>query len=281
MTTAPHTAPALRVPPPAPPASRRFLGRLVRLGALAVLPLLGIAVWQAVVMVFSPQPWLLPAPLEVAGVMWEDRSRLWYHAQATISAAALGFALAAALGGLLAVLTVSSRALERTLHPWMVASQAIPILAVAPIVAVWVDYGTTQVMVAFIIAFFPVVVTGIDGLRGVDPALGQTMRSLGAGRGWVFSRVTLPAALPSLFSGLKLAAVFSVTGAVVAEYVGADRGLGYLSEISTAQFRTEDSFAAVILLGVIGVAFFAAVAAAERIALPHRHHSVRPSWRKR
>ena len=256
-------------------------GRRLRAAALIALPLLGLAAWQAIVWIAEPEPWLLPTPVDVATVLWEDRGRLWYHARATIAAAGLGFLLAAAVGALLAVALVRSRVLERTVHPWMVASQAIPILAVAPLVAVWLDYEPTQILVAFTISFFPVVVTGVAGLRGVDPALGNALRSLGAPPSWVFLRVTVPGALPSLFSGLKLAAVFSVTGAVVAEYVGSDRGLGYLSEFSTAQFRTDQSFAAVALLGVIGVAFFAAVAAVERLAMPHHHHSVRPSWRNR
>jgi len=169
---------------------------------------------------------------------------------------------------------------DRALYPWLVASQAIPVLAVAPLVAVWLDYGPAQVMVAFVIAFFPVVVTGVDGLRGADPAYALTLRTLGAGPGWTFLRVTLPGALPSLFSGLKMAAVFAVTGAVVAEYVGADRGLGYLSEFSTAEFQTVRSFAAIAWLAAIGVAFFGLVALAERLALPHRHRSVRPPWRR-
>lgn len=255
--------------------------RPLRIATLMLLPLLGLVAWQLTVWLAAPEPWMLPSPRAVGEVLWEDRSRLWYHARATIGAAALGFALAAVAGGVLAVGVAFSRALELTLYPWLVASQAIPILAVAPLVAVWLDYGVARVMVAFVIAFFPVVVTGVDGLRAVDPDLTRALRTLGAGRLWLFRNVTLPGALPALFSGLKLAAVFSVTGAVVAEYVGADRGLGYLTEFTTAQFRTAESFAAVLLLGVIGVAFFLLVAAAERLALPHRHRSVRPAWRSR
>ncbi len=104
-------------------------------------------------------------------MLWSDRSRLWVHAQATIGEAAIGFGLAASVGIVLAVAIQGSRAVERALYPWLVASQAIPLLAVAPLVAVWVDYGTTQIMVAFLIAFFPVVVTGVDALRAVDPEL--------------------------------------------------------------------------------------------------------------
>ncbi len=258
-------------------APRRPWARL----PLLLLPLLGLAAWQAVIWVASPREWLLPSPAAVADVLWTDRERLWFHAQATIAEAAVGFALAAVLGTVLAVVIASSPHAERTLYPWIVASQAIPILAVAPLVAVWLDYGTAQVMVAFVIAFFPVVVTGVDGLRSVDPALGAAVRTLGASRAWVFRRVTMPAALPVLFSGLRMAAVFAVTGAVVAEYVGADRGLGYLSEFSTAEFRTARSFAAIALLAVIGLAFFAAVGLAERLALPHRRHPARPPWRRR
>ncbi len=260
--------PALRTP------------RALRKLPLVLLPLAGLMAWQLVIWIASPREWLLPSPGAVTEVLWVDRGRLWFHAQATIAEAAMGFTLAAVVGVLLAVAIVGSPAGERTLYPWLVASQAIPVLAVAPLVAIWLNYGTAQVMVAFVIAFFPVVVTGVDGLRGVDPAMARAMRTLGAGRLWTFRHVTFPAALPSLFSGLRMAAVFAVTGAVVAEYVGADRGLGYLSEFSTAEFRTARSFAAIALLAAIGLAFFAAVGVAERLTLPHRRHSIRPTWRR-
>lgn len=256
--------------------SRRLLRRL----PLALLPLAGLLAWQAVIWIASPREWFLPSPAAVGDVLWNERGRLWYHAEATIGESALGFALAASIGLLLAVAIAGSPAVERTLYPWLIASQAIPILAVAPLVAIWVNYGTAQVMVAFVVAFFPVVVTGVDGLRGVDPALARAVRTLGAGRLWTFRHVALPAALPSIFSGLRMAAVFAVTGAVVAEYVGADRGLGYLSELSTAQFATARSFAAIVLLAVIGMAFFGAVGLVERLVLPHRRHTVRPTWRR-
>ena len=278
MTTA-QRAPARAADRAAPAPSHR--AGIARRLPLLLLPLAGLALWQAVIWLFSPREWLLPSPAAVADVLWSDRARLWVHAQATIGEAAIGFGLAASLGIVLAVAIQGSRAVERALYPWLVATQAIPLLAVAPLVAVWVDYGTTQIMVAFLIAFFPVVVTGVDALRGVDPELAHAARTLGAGRSWTWRHVTLPAALPGLFSGLKMAAVFAVTGAVVAEYVGADRGLGYLSEIATGQFETVVSFAAIALLAVIGIAFFGAVALVERLVLPHRRRAVRPTWRRR
>lgn len=249
------------------------------LGLLA-LPLLGVLVWQGVVWAATPEPWLLPSPLEVGRTLVEERGRLWFHAQATISAALLGLALAVVGGFALAAAIAASRVVERAVYPWLVASQAIPILAVAPLAALWLDYGPAQVLVAFLICFFPVVVTGVDGLRSADPELARTARTLGAGPRWIWRNVTLPAALPPLFSGLRMAAVFSVTGAVVAEYVGAERGLGYLTDIATSQFQTARAFAAIVWLAVIGIGLFSIVAALERLALPHRNHSVRPAWRR-
>lgn len=275
MSTA-ERLPATAATEPAPRAPRA-LRRL----PLVFLPLTGLLAWQLVIWIAAPREWLLPSPGAVADVLWSDRERLWFHAQATIVESAVGFALAAGIGVILAIAIVHSSAVERSLYPWLVASQAIPILAVAPLVAVWLDYGTAQVMVAFVIAFFPVVVTGVDGLRNVDPALGRAMRTLGASRLWTFRHVTFPASLPPLFSGLRMSAVFAVTGAVVAEYVGSDRGLGYLSEFSTAEFRTARSFAAIALLALIGMAFFGAVGLAERLTLPHRRHAARPTWRRR
>ena len=253
----------------------------LRYAVLLILPLLGFLAWQVTIWLAAPEAWLLPSPRAVGEVLWDERARLWFHARATIGAALIGFALAALIGTALAVAMNAWRPLQRTLHPWLVASQAIPILSLAPLMAVWFGYGTTQMMVAFVVSFFPVVVTGNAGLRAVDPALTGALLSLGAHPWQAFVRVTLPGALPSLFAGLKLAAVFSVTGAVVGEYVGADRGLGYLTEFSTAQFRTDRSFAAVFLLGLIGVGFFAAIALLERLALPHRHRATRPHWRIR
>jgi len=261
---------------PAPAPARRALGRrLLRALPLLLLPLLGLTLWQAADWIFDPRPWLLPGPVEVGEVLWGERASLWHHAQATIAETLLGLALATVAGLGLAVAITASRAVERSVYPWVVASQTIPILAVAPLFAVWVDYGVAQLLVAALFCFFPIVVTGVDGLRSADPEHVRMLRTLGAGRAEVWRHALLPAALGPLFSGLRLAAVFAVTGAVVAEYVGADRGLGYLSEISTGQFQTVLTFAAVAWLAVIGVALFALVALAERLALPHRHRPAR------
>lgn len=265
----------------APDAPARRGREALRRAPLLLLPLGGLAAWQAVIWLVEPREWMVPSPAAVAAVLRDDRSRLWFHAQATIGTTLLALAIAVVCGLALAGAIAASRALDRAVYPWVVASQAVPILSVAPVLAIWFDYRTAQLAVAVLICVFPIVVTGVDGLRGADPALVRTVRTLGASRGWAFGHVTLPAALPSLFSGLRMAAVFAVTGAVVAEYVGADRGLGYLTEFATAQFEAATAFAAIALLAALGVALFLLVGIVERLALPHRHRSTRPRWRSR
>lgn len=265
----------------APAAARRtgVGARLVRRLPLLLLPLVGILVWQVVDWIADPRPWLLPSPLEVGRALVDERSRLWFHAVGTFGGALAGFACAVVAGAALAIAISGSRAVGRAVYPWAIASQAVPILAVAPVLALWLGYGPGRLAVAALVAFFPVVVTGVDGLRGADPQIPRALRTLGASRWWVWRHATLPSALPALFSGLKMAAVFSVTGAVVAEYVAADRGLAYLSRIAYAQFQADVLFASVIWLAAMGLAFFAAVSLAERLCLPYRHRSTKPRWR--
>lgn len=260
---------------------RRAGRRLLRWLPALVLPLVGLVVWQLACWAFSPREWLLPSPFDIAGSLWDDRSTLWFNARATIRETLVGLTLATVLGLGLAIAMAALRTVDRIAGPWVVASQTLPVIALAPFFGIWLDYGPAQVMTAALISFFPIVVTGIDGLRGVDPTLSESARTLGAGRFWVWRRITFPGALPSLFSGLKLAAVFAVTGAIVAEYIGADRGLGYLTRIATSQFETSLAFAAVFWLGAIGFALYLIVGGIERLALPYRHRPTRPDWRHR
>lgn len=262
-----------------PTARRPVRARLMRLLPIVLLPLLGLVAWQMVEILADPRSWLLPSPLEVGTALVEQRSRLWFHAMGTLQGAVAGFAVAVVAGAALAAAISGSRALGRAVYPWAIASQAVPVLALAPVLALWLGYGPGRLAVAALVAFFPVVVTGVDGLRSADPQIARSMRTLGASRAWVWRNATLPAALPSLFSGLKMAAVFSVTGAVVAEYVAADRGLAYLSRIAYSQFQADVLFAAVACLALLGITFFALVALAERLALPHRYRSTKPRWR--
>ena len=184
----------------------------------------------------------------------------------------LGFALGALAGVGLGVLLAASRLAERALYPWLVASQIVPIVAVAPILVVWFGFTIVpKVVVVALVCFFPVVVNTADGLRAVDPELVDLLRTLGASTRRIMRSVRIPSALPYVFSGLKVAMALAVVGAVFGEWVGASRGLGYLMLALNNQLATADLFAAVLVLSLLGIALFFLVGLAERLAIPWHH----------
>ena len=199
-----------------------------------------------------------------------DRSVLLSGAGTTLSEIGLGYAIAAVVGIGLAVALSSWRVVERALYPWLVVSQMIPIPALAPILVLWTGFDLRpKLIVIALVSFFPIAVNAIDGLRATDPELVGLLRTLGASRRQQFTIARLPTALPYLFSGLRVAAAFAVIGAVFAEWVGSTGvGLGYLILSYGNQTATADVFAVVVVLAVIGVALFALVGLAERIAAP-------------
>jgi ABC-type nitrate/sulfonate/bicarbonate transport system permease component len=248
------------------PSLRTWLERIVLPLGLAAAILGG---WQLYVALSGINEILLPPPSKVATALWSDRSLLASDAWVTIREIVYGYLLAVAFGVALATLIHSSRLVERALYPWLVVSQMVPIPAVAPIFVLWTGFDIRpKLMVIALVCFFPIVVNTIDGLRAVDPELLDLLRTLGAARVQRFRLARLPAALPFVFSGLKVSAAFSVLGAVFGEWVGANSGLGYEILVLNNQSATADMFAVIALLSVIGIAMFALVASLERVALP-------------
>ena len=174
-----------------------------------------------------------------------------------------------ARGIALALAVSSSRIVERALYPWLVVTQMIPVPAIAPVVVLWTGFDLRpRVIVIALVSFFPIAVNTIDGLRATDAELVGLLRTLGAGRRQLFRVARIPAALPYLFSGLRVSAALAVIGAVFAEWVGSSSGLGYLILTYNAQTQTPDVFATIVVLAVIGVVLFAAVGIAERLLIP-------------
>jgi ABC-type nitrate/sulfonate/bicarbonate transport system permease component len=251
----------------------RQVDRATVIGWLLPLLLLvaALAAWEVAVRVRDTPRWFLPKPTDVAQEMVTSRALLWGHTWTTLQEVLVGLALALLLGVLLAVVIASSRLVERALYPAIVASQAIPIIALAPILLIWFGYGMTpKIIVVVLICFFPIVVNMVDGLRAADPDAIALLRSMGATRLQVLRIVRIPASLPSLFSGVRIAAAVSVIGALVGEWVGASSGLGYLMTRSAAQFQTPRLFAAVVIAAVMGMTLFALVALVERLVMPWR-----------
>ena len=237
--------------------------------ALALAALVGA--WQlaassgALADLLGLEPFLVPSPAEIASALWDNRSLLAENAWVTLREILLGFAIGLALGVGFAVLLRLSTTLRLALYPLLIASQAIPIVVFAPILVIWLGFGIgPKLAIVALVCFFPIAVATLDGLRGVDPEAIKMMRTLDASRRQALWRVEMPAALPALFSGARIAAVFAPIGAVFGEWAGADSGLGHMILLDNGQLATAREFAAAGVLVAIALALFGALALTER-----------------
>lgn len=247
--------------------ARRPLSWAAPLGLIASI----VIAWEIGVRVTETPTWLLPAPSDVARSLVEDRAILLPNALVTLTEVMLGFVSAVLAGIALGVAIYRSPTLDRLLYPIIIASQTIPIPALAPLLLVWFGYGLLpKVLVTALVGFFPIVVNTVEGLRSTDPDVVNLLRSFGASRGKVFRLAEFPSSLPSIFAGARIAVAICVIGAVFGELVGAKAGLGYLITRAIAQFETPRLVAAIVLLSLMGTSLFAGVGLVERAVLPWR-----------
>ncbi len=236
-------------------------------------PVLSIIVllvaWELAVDGFRVPEYLMPAPSGVVAALGEEWRYLGVHTVVTLYEILAGFALAVAVGVPLAMLIVSSAVFERAVYPILVASQSVPKIAIAPLLIFWAGLGMfPKILVAFLIAFFPIVIDTVVGLRSVEPEMLHLARSMGAPGVKIFLKIRLPNALPNIFAGLKVAVTLAVVGAIVGEFIQADQGLGYALLQANAMLNTKLSFAAIFILAAIGVVLFAAVDGLEKLLIP-------------
>lgn len=245
----------------------RRLGRALP-AAILVAGLIGI--WELYVdLQGSTFSLILPAPHQVAHSLYADRGLLWSNFLVTAEEVLLGVVVAGAVGFLLAVAIHFSPTLRRATYPLLVASQAVPVVILAPVLALWLGFGLLpKLVVIALVSFFPIVVTTTAGLAAVDPDLLKLMRTFDASRLRTFWHVELPSALPGLFTGMKVAAAVSVIGAVFAEWNGSNSGLGYVILQSLPQLLAARGMAAVVILSLFAMLLFGLLALAERLALP-------------
>ena len=240
----------------------------------ALLALALLIGWELYADLGGIDQFLLPAPSDVAASLWTDRGLLWDNFTVTAGEVLLGIVVSLAAGVVLAVAIHLSRTMRRATYPLLVASQTIPIVIVAPLLVAWLGYDLApKLAIVGLICFFPVVVTTLDGLAGVDPDLRKLMRTLDASRLQTLRHVEAPAALPALLSGAKIAVTVAVIGAVLAEQAGSSDGLGHLILQSIPQFETARSWAAVVVLAAFAIVLFGALALAERRLVPWAHRS--------
>jgi putative hydroxymethylpyrimidine transport system permease protein len=221
------------------------------------------------VRVFELPHYILPAPSEIVKVLIERWDVFLHHTGVTVAESVVGAALGIALGIALAMGMFLRSWLEQAVYPLLIASQNVPIFAIAPLLVVWFGYGFgSKVAMAAVTVFFPMTVAVLDGLKRTDPDWVRLFRTMGATRRQIFFRLRLPAALPALFSGLKLAAIYASVGAVLGEWAGAGAGLGYLMLSANAQLRVAEVFAAILCLTPIGLVLLGAVVLLERKLMP-------------
>jgi len=236
--------------------------------ALLLLALV-LGAWEAYVALSGVSDIVLPPPHDVAAALVTDADLLWANFRSTAVIVAGGVAIALALGFVLAFgLHLSERA-RRAMFPFLVASQAMPIVVVAPLLVVWLGYTAgPKLAIVALVCFFPVVVTTLDALRRVDADKRKLLRTLGATRWQVLRWVEAPSALPAALSGAKIALAVAVIGSVLAEDAGSESGLGHMITQANAQYDVAASFAAVVVLGVFAVCLYYALDAAERRLTP-------------
>ena len=228
-----------------------------------------LALWEAVVRLLMIEPWLLPAPSAILRALGEGGPLFAQHTAVTLYESLLGFLLAVVLAFALAFAMDALPLVRRALYPLLVASQTVPIISVAPLFLIWFGYGLLpKVLVAVLVCFFPVAVSLLDGLAGVDGELIDLLRSMGASRLTQLRLVKLPAALPALFSGLKIAATYSIMGAVIGEWLGAQAGLGYYMTLSQRSFATARVFAGIGIITLLSLAVFKVIEFLEHRLMP-------------
>ncbi|WP_280461538.1 ABC transporter permease [Nocardia carnea] len=228
-----------------------------------------VAAWWAVTEFELVEPYILPSPADTWRTAADNSAYLLQNTWVTTYETVVGFVIAAVIGEAVALVMIYSRGVERTMYPLILFAQVIPKIAIAPLFIVWLGFGTSpKILVAVLMAFFPIVIAGMAGLRSVDPEILELTSTMGASNWKTFVKVRFPASLPQLMSGLKIAATLAVTGAVVGEFVGANEGLGYVILQANGNIDTAMLFAALIIMSMLGIILFAIIEIAEQFLIP-------------
>ncbi len=228
-----------------------------------------VVLWEVSVKILNVKTYILPAPTIIFDKIIRNIEMLLSYSLVTGWEIILGFLLSVIVGIPLGLLIFYSRFLERIIYPLLVASQTIPKIAIAPLLIIWFGWGIwPKIIVSFLIAFFPIVVDTVVGLKNTEPEMIYLVRSMGANRSQTFFKISLPNALPNILGALKVASTLAVVGAVVGEFVASDSGLGYLLIVSQGYMDTTLMFGGIIFLSILGIIFFFIIEFIERLVIP-------------
>ena len=250
------------------------LRNLAGYGPAFVLTATLLILWELYVRAGHISTEVLPAPTAIVQGLINNWSIIYDNTVQTLLETVLGMVAATLLGLLLAIMLDISQWLRRAIYPLLVTSQTIPIIALAPLLLIWIGYGLEpKLIIVALVCFFPIAVSCADGLAGAEPELINLLRSMRASRWQILWLVRLPGAMPAFFSGLRIAVTYSVIGAIFGEYVGAEKGLGVYMKLETNSFQTVLVFAAILVTAALSLLLFGLVSVIERIALPWYHRS--------
>lgn len=262
------------------PAKSRRVSRVVADIAQPILALAGFfLLWELACRAFHIPAFLVPAPSAIFVDTWKMAGQVWVHTLATTHTTLLGFAASLIISLPLAIALTASPAMANALYPILVLTQSVPKVALAPIlVVIFGSNEVPRVVVTFLVAFFPLVLSIAAGITSVPPELIELGRACKASRWRALWRIRLPYAVPFIFSGLKAAITLSVVGAVVGEFVNADKGLGYLIVTSTAFFQVPLAWGALVLLSLLGIILFQAIVIVEQVFFPWAVDAEKPGF---
>jgi putative hydroxymethylpyrimidine transport system permease protein len=229
-----------------------------------------LVIWEISVKIFKILPFILPPPSKILLATWSFRKVLFLtHLPVTVLEILLGLLLSIILSVLLALLMLKSSVVEKSLYPFLVASQTIPIIVLSPVIIMWFGYGLLgKVVITVLITFFPIIVNTFEGIKNVDSQYINLLKTMGASSSQIFWKVRVPAALPAFFTGLKVGASVSVIGAVIGEWLGGNAGLGVFSRRMSSNMQADAVFAAVLILALLGISLFGMVKKLEAICIP-------------
>ena len=243
--------------------------KLIDLIPSILIVIIVFVLWEILVNIQNIPTWLLPPPSEIFKSLYLDFSKLFDHTLVTLQEILIGFIVALIFGFVIASAIGLSNTVEKSLYPFLISLQTIPIIVIAPMLLVWVGYGLLpKIIVVALISFFPIVVNTADGMKSLDTDMKKLLLTMGASNWQIFRKIMIPSSLPYLFSGVRIAVSLSVIGAVIGEWVGSSEGLGYLMIRSKPQFLTELVFASIFILSAIGIGLFLLVGILERLIIP-------------
>lgn len=238
-----------------------------------------IVVWEVFSRAMAIPEYIMPAPTAIANALFQDWPLLLVHTKTTFLTAIIGLALAIVVALVIAVIMDKVRIFKKIIYPLLIISQTIPIIALAPLMIIWFGYGILpKVLVVTLVCFFPVAVSLVNGLENVDRELLEIMQVMGARPFMVFSTLQFPAVLPYFFSGLKIAATYSVMGAVIGEWLGASSGLGIYMKRTMHSFNTSSNFAAILIVVLLSIFIFKVTELLAWLSMPWNRVKDQKSW---